>query len=175
MTGFDEHHLGATVADLERAAGHRPAWLAGLIARHGEPLIVRRVYDMSSDVEYAWREPGFTVRVGQSWDCHYVSATRHGGRFVNLGGLEQPPTDADISGVIALAGLDDVMLAALLSSRAETEIDDVIVRQIIWAVRDPDSIVPRNGHKESDDEWTTRAVRCVLAGRLLPPDAGTAS
>lgn len=82
-----------------------PRWLAGLIARHGEPLIVRRVYDMSTDLEYEW--PDRIVRVGESWGTHFVVAARRGGRVVNLGGLDHQPTDADISGVVALAGLCD--------------------------------------------------------------------
>jgi hypothetical protein len=82
----------------------RPRWLAGLIAKHGEPLIVREVADDGWAQEHTW-PGGMSVRLGRTWHTHYAVATR-GMRSAQVNS-DVELADADISAVVALAGLDD--------------------------------------------------------------------
>jgi hypothetical protein len=77
-----------------------PRWLAGLIAKHGEPTgrqaDVRREWHWGEErgVEICWSGGFGSV---DAWQPDRMASVA----------LRSEPTDADISAVVALAGLDD--------------------------------------------------------------------
>jgi hypothetical protein len=111
--GYPDHVIDAAFGPDALAATHRraeqPRWLAGLIAKHGQPVTFQPepiTLGASRFQTWAWAWVGCGVQVEQTLTTWTVSAHRRG-RLAKLAGLKRYPTDAEISGVVALAGLDD--------------------------------------------------------------------
>jgi hypothetical protein len=92
---------------VDAALTVRPRWLAGLIARHGQPTLYQPDPVRLGESRYStWAWVGLGVQVEQTLTTWTVTAHRNGIR-AKLAGLRAYPTDAQISAVVALAGLDD--------------------------------------------------------------------